>query len=55
MTEKVTPDCQEHQDSRVFPAFWVFLDLLVHLALQDSLAFQEPWDLRDLRVTWVIT
>lgn len=53
--EKVTLGCQELLDSRVCQAFQVFLDLQVHLALQDSLAFREPWDLQDLRVTWVIT
>lgn len=52
--EKVTPGCQEPQDYRAYQAFQVFLDPLVHLALQGSLAFQEPWDLRDLRVTWAI-
>lgn len=53
--EKVTPGCQELQDSRVCQASQDFLDLLAHPAHRDSLAFQEPWGLQDLRVTWVIT
>lgn len=53
MMQKVTPGCQGLQDPRVCQALQVFLGLLAHLVLRDSLAFQEPWDLEDLRVTWV--
>lgn len=51
---KGTLGCQECQDFRVSQALQVFLGLLAHLALQDSLVFPESQDLEDLRVTWVI-
>lgn len=43
--EEVTPGCQDLQDPRVCQAPQVFQDLWAHLALQDSLAFQELQDL----------